>query len=207
MHQKADAAWLAFVATYVLLDTNQWDRMPALRHRLAAALLYALQARGDTVIGLPTVVREEVGLHLVEKHDKALRQVDRCLGEVRQILGSAVHVDRASDDGVREAFDARLDELHDVVEEVTVLDDDLAAAGRMVLAYEPPNTRESQQYRDCVLWQTALRLAEDYDVIIVTSPALSMPRTGPPRLKLRVLLKVTGALQLPPDGRTAACRT
>jgi adenosyl cobinamide kinase/adenosyl cobinamide phosphate guanylyltransferase len=169
LHQKADAAWLAFVATYVLLDTNQWDRMPALRHRLAAALLYALQARDDTVIGLPTVVREEVGLHLVEKHDKALRQVDRCLGEVRQIIGSAVHVDRASDDDVREAFDARLDELHDVVEEVTVLDDDLAAAGRMVLAYEPPNTRESQQYRDCVLWQTALRLAEDYDVIIVTN--------------------------------------
>ncbi len=163
-------AGLAFVVTYVLLDTNQWDRMPALRHRLAAALLYgALQARGDTVIGLPTVVREEVGLHLIEKHDKAMRVVERNLGEARQILGSALHVDRASDDDVREALDARLDELRDVVEEVTVLGDDLAAAGRMVLAYEPPNTRESQQYRDCVLWQTALRLAEDHEVIIVTN--------------------------------------
>ena len=79
-------------------------------------------------------------------------------------------------DDVREAFDARLDELHDVVEEVTVLDDDLAAAGRMVLAYEPPNTRESQQYRDCVLWQTGLRLAEDYDVIIVTNDS-GFPQT------------------------------
>lgn len=147
VHQKPDADWLAFVATYVPLDTNQWDRMPALRHRVAAALLYAVQARGDTVIGLPTVVRAEVSLHLGEKHDKAMREVERSLGEVRQILGSAVHVERASDDAVRDAFDARLDELREVVEEVTVLDDDLAAAGRMVLAYEPPNTREVSNTR------------------------------------------------------------
>ncbi len=160
--------WPSWPHTSYWTRTNGTACLP-LRHRLAAALLYALQARGDTFIGLPTVVREEVGLHLVEKHDKAMREVERSLGEVRQILGSALHVDRASDDDVWEALNARLDELRDVVEEVTVLDDDLAAAGRMVLAYEPPNTRESQQYRDCVLWQTALRLAEDHEVIIVTN--------------------------------------
>ncbi|MFD0747438.1 hypothetical protein ACFQ1L_40725 [Phytohabitans flavus] len=49
----------------VILDTNQWDRMPMLRHGLAASLLFALRRNNLTLL-LPDIVRHEVQLHLVE---------------------------------------------------------------------------------------------------------------------------------------------
>ncbi len=139
-----------------------------LRHQMAAALLFGLHNQADAFIGLPSVVRDEVLLHLMEKHQAAQRDMLRASGEIRQILGLAREVERHSDDDVEEAFDKRLRELSPLVEILAVTDDDLRAAGRMVLECCPPSSRGSQQYKDSVIWRVVLRAAEHNDVYIVT---------------------------------------
>lgn len=58
-------SWLTgSMRTCVVLDTNQWERMPMLRHELGAALLFAARDNETVFIGLPTVVKDEILVHL-----------------------------------------------------------------------------------------------------------------------------------------------
>jgi hypothetical protein len=139
-----------------------------LRHRMAAALLFGLHDRPEVFIGLPTVVRSEVELHLTEKQQAAQRDLARASGELRQIFGQAREAERHDDQEVQKAFEARLDELDSLVEILPATDEDLAEAGRMVLAYKAPSARKNQQYRDSVIWRIAIREAEEHDVYLVT---------------------------------------
>jgi PIN domain len=157
------------VRTCVVLDTNQWDRMPMLRHQLAAALLFALQRRPDVFIGLPSVVHDEVVLHLAEKRRDAEEKLTRAAGEIRQIFGKAQQVDSHTDQDVRDALSERLIELGPLVEVLAATDDDLIEAGRMVLACQPPSARKDQQYKDSVIWRIVARTARDHHVAFVTS--------------------------------------
>jgi hypothetical protein len=157
------------VGTCIILDTNQWDRMPMLRHQMAAALLFGLHDHADVFIGLPTVIRGEVELHLSEKLQVAQRDLARASGELRQIFGHAREVERHADEEVKQAFQTRLDELESLVKILPATEEDLAEAGRMVLAYMAPSSRTSQQYRDSVIWRIAVREAQENDVHIVTN--------------------------------------
>jgi PIN domain len=142
--------------------------MPMLRHQMAAALLFGLQNQADAFIALPSVVRDEVLLHLMEKNQAAQRDVLRASGEIRQIFGLYREVERHSDDEVEVAFDERLRELSSLVEILQVTDNDLCAAGRMVFECRPPSSRGNQQYKDSVIWRVVLRAAEQNDVYFVT---------------------------------------
>jgi hypothetical protein len=136
---------------------------------MAAALLFGLQNRADVFIGLPTVIKGEVELHLSEKLHRVQRDLARASGELRQILGRAREVERHADEEVKQAFEARLDELGSLVEILIATDEDLAEAGRMVLAYMAPSSRTSQQYRDSVIWRIAVRETQEHDIYIVTN--------------------------------------
>jgi hypothetical protein len=159
--------WVGAV-TLVVLDTNQWDRMPMLRHRLASTLLFVLQQNGMTLL-LPEIVRHEVETHVVEKHRTAARKLEQALGEIRQILGEAPDYEQSSDAQVRKALQARLDELGDLLEEDSITPEDHAAAGEMVLKVLPPNTPASQQFKDSLLWRAVVRASRDDEVVLVTN--------------------------------------
>ena len=78
-------------------------------------------------------------------------------------------IEHRTDGEVEQAFEARLRELRPHLEEISSTEQDLLEAGRMVLAYKPPSTRTSQQYRDSVLWCSILRVATDCQVLFVTN--------------------------------------
>jgi hypothetical protein len=155
--------------TCVILDTNQWERMPMLRHELAAALLFAVRDPNSIFIGLPSVVKQEVFVHLSEKHQKAQQNLDKALGEIRQIFGQSQEPERRGSAAVSQAFESRISDLHPRLQVIECTDADLVEAGRMVMSYSPPSTRTSQQYKDSVLWRITLRTAKENSVILVTN--------------------------------------
>ena len=57
-----------------------------LRHELGAALLFAARDTETVFIGLPTVVKNEILVHLIEKCQKAQQNLDKASGEVGQSL-------------------------------------------------------------------------------------------------------------------------
>jgi hypothetical protein len=140
-----------------------------LRHRMAAALLFALQDRVDVYLGLPSVVYDEIQLHLIEKHQTAQANMMRASGEVRQILGQAREVEEHTDQEVRNAHDNRLAELSDLIKILPCTESDLADAGRMVLERKPPSSRKSQQYRDSVIWRIVANVAHEDNVYLVSN--------------------------------------
>lgn len=166
-----------YAQAVVILDTNQWDRMPMLRHGLAASLLYTLR-RNNMVLLLPELVRHEVEMHLIEKYASAHKKLAQGLGEVRQLLGEAIDVPRASDGHVRNAFQERLDELDDLAVATKTQDEDYVEAGKMVLRMEAPNSRSSQQYKDSLLWRQVIRAAHFNEVYFITEDAAFFGKSG-----------------------------
>lgn len=142
--------------------------MPILRHELAAALLFAIRSREGAFLALPEVVKGEVRKHLVEKCRAAQDRLKGASGELRQIFGTAQEVESHQDEDVDEALDERIAELKSALRVVEHSDADLLSAAQMVMAYDPPN-QASQQYRDSVIWQTVLRLAQEHEVFLVTN--------------------------------------
>jgi hypothetical protein len=140
-----------------------------LRHELGAALLFAVRDTATVFIGLPSVVKDEILVHLIEKYQKAQQALDKASGEIRQIFGRSQDVEPRTDDEVRQAFEFRLQELRPHLEVIDCIEQDMLEAGRMVLAYRPPSTRASQQYRDSVLWRSVLRMAAANRVLFVTN--------------------------------------
>lgn len=168
VHLSLERDSLACMAICVVLDTNQWDRMPVMRHELAASLLFAIRSQEGAFIALPEVVRAEVRKHLVDKCRTAQDRLKGASGELRQIFGKAQEVEHHRDEEVDEALDERIIELESALRVVEHSDADLLGAARMVITYSPPN-QTSQQYRDSVIWQTVLRLAEEHEVFLVTN--------------------------------------
>jgi hypothetical protein len=156
------------VATYVVVDTNQWERMPMLRHELAASLLFAIRSREDTFFALPEVVKAEVRKHLVDKCREAQGRMKAASGELRQIFGVAPDVEQYRDEEVDEALDERITELRSSLRVIEHSDDDLLAAAQMVMSYSPPN-QKTQQFRDSVIWRIVLKLGQEHDVVFVTN--------------------------------------
>lgn len=140
-----------------------------LRHELGAALLFAVRDTDTVFIGLPSVVKDEILVHLIEKYQKAQQALGKASGEIRQIFGRSQEVEPRTSDEVRQAFEVRLQELRPRLEVIDCTEQDMLEAGRMVLAYRPPSTRTSQQYRDSVLWRSILRVAAANRVLFVTN--------------------------------------
>ena len=148
-----------------------------LRHRLASPLLLVLRQH-SAVLCLPELVKLEVRQHLVEKHAGAAKRARQAIGEVRQLLGAAPDFPEATDEQVASAFEQRLAQLGDLLVELPLRDEDLAAAGRMVLDMVPPNSRTDQQFKDSLLWRAVLTVADEYNVVFVSDDGDYFDKSG-----------------------------
>src|SRR4051794_11230227 len=101
---------------WVVLDTNQWDRMPMLRHGLAATLLFHVRQQEARLL-LPEGIRMEVLQHLLERHELATRKAESATDELRQLLGEAPQIIVQQAEVIEDAFRRRLDELGELLEE------------------------------------------------------------------------------------------
>lgn len=139
-----------------------------LRSHLSASLIYLIEQHAAT-LGVPEVVSIEVQDHLVATFKKSLGQVTAGLDRLRMILGKAPDPGMPGEVAVSEALERRLRELGSLVVHVPLEDRHHVAAGQMVLCGMAPNSPRGQQFKDCLLWQAVLDLAEDYDVVLASN--------------------------------------
>lgn len=151
----------------VVLDTNIWDGHTMLRSHLSASLIHLIERHGGT-LGLPAVVAREVEEHLAAAYRKALKSVSSGLGRVRMIHGHSPILE-LPEEMAEGAFEERLAELYGLLLRLECPPEHFAEAGEMVLSKSPPNTQDSQQFKDCLLWLAVRDLSLDHDVLLVTA--------------------------------------
>lgn len=150
----------------VLVDTNRWRSSLLLRTPAAAALMFAVsQAHG--ALGLPEVVEREVVKHGIELGWEARERVHKSLADIRALVGSTPEVRLPTDQQLTSAVASRLEDLEAVLLRVPfTVDVALRALDRVDMRRPPAHT--GQQYKDAVIWEVVLDLAQDYSIHLVS---------------------------------------
>lgn len=150
----------------VVLDSNQWRSQYGLRSRVSAALLFLVQQhRGQ--LGLPEVVESEIVPLLVAEGRSAVHQVNDQLRVLQAITGSHPAVTLPGDEQLTAAVESRLAELESLFVRVPITEEHTRRALARVNVGKSPN-RKKEQFKDSLIWEAVLTLAQERDVHLVT---------------------------------------
>lgn len=163
----------------VVLDTNVWRTEILLNSKLGAALVFAARQSG-WLLGLPEVVEDEMkvvmrdfGLHQLSQAQTSLRFLQLLTGEEYAVSGSLY-----SGSGFDVVIEARLEELKTILFRVPHKEELFKAALHRVLNTIPACAKDKDEYRDCLIWEAVLRLAEHHHVHFVSGDGAFRNRDG-----------------------------
>lgn len=151
----------------VLVDTNVYRSTHLLRTGLGPALLHIIH-RGGARLGMPEVIADEVRKQILNVGEAAAASVERGFREILAIMGRHRPYTVPGAAAITAAIEARLNELESLIEPVPLTLEHARSALRRVNEGSPPNAPKNQQFKDSVIWEAALQLAERFHVHLVT---------------------------------------
>jgi hypothetical protein len=151
----------------VLLDANAWISERMLRSGMGAALIH-LVLQQQWQIGLPESVEREATQRLVDQGVKANAEVQRGTQWLEQLTGRPLGRSAFDEAAIRHGIEQRWQELAPVIERLPLSMDIVRAALDRVIKRIPPAER-SEEFRDCCVWEQAVRMAGQCEVHLVTS--------------------------------------
>jgi hypothetical protein len=151
----------------VILDSNAWRSNLLLRTALGSALLFTLRTT-KYKLGLPEVIEEEIIKQTEKAAKEAKDRIERSFRDITAILGSHRPYELPSEEEVRNAIQKRFTELSDIIIRVPfTLSHAKAALGR-VNSSVPPSLTKKQQFKDSAIWEAAVELGSEYDILMVS---------------------------------------
>lgn len=153
----------------IVLDSNIWIKNLLLRTPISLALIYGVVQKGAK-IAIPEVVEREIYIH-TEK--RGLELLDNTLKNIKFLSffddRSKKAIDELPDKAkISKALINRLGELDSILLRHEHTFSEMKQALEMVFNEQPPNSKKNQQYKDSLLWQAVLSLANKYLVHFVT---------------------------------------
>lgn len=152
----------------VLLDTNIWVQNLLLRTTRGSALLYALN-RSGAKLALPEVVEQEVIRNTIREAQEAIEAIEKGFRNIASIMGSHKSYEVPKNEEIAEAIRKRFAELDAFIVRVPFVLEHAKSALFRVSKRIPPSSTKRQQYKDCAIWEAALSLAKNYDVLLVSN--------------------------------------
>ncbi|NTU49703.1 MAG: DUF4935 domain-containing protein [Desulfobulbaceae bacterium] len=143
----------------VVLDTNVWLKERLLRSAKGVVLLYAIRHMKAKLL-LPDTTRREILAGVERDGASAVNNVERGLRIIQSLVGTRPGIETPTAETFRHAVEARLDELHDLIQPVEVTSNHLERALDRVIEHRPPASK-SEQFRDSILWECIRDLSEE----------------------------------------------
>ena len=154
----------------VLADANIWISERLLQSTIGGALLYTIIS-SDSKILLPEIVELEIGTVLPELAERAVANIRRDIGLLKQISGLRISVSVPTVKGVSEGVKERLDQLSGTINRLPFTFEHAKAALGRILQKTPPAGENNEQFRDCCIWQAALETAHHLPVHFLSNDA------------------------------------
>jgi hypothetical protein len=155
----------------VIIDTNIFVREThLLRKKAGPPFIHFLRAAKGKLF-IPEILaleyREQAQLAAAEE----VRTIDSAFGRIQSLVGYRDDYQVPSSDEVRESVEKRLKELEQVVLAMPLIDDVLLSASRRSIAKQPPTSKSDHGLKDCIIWESLLRLELGSDIRLVTRDA------------------------------------
>lgn len=152
----------------VILDTNAWVAERLLQSSLGSALLYALTA-AQSQIGLPEIIEDEANTVLRNMAERAVELIRREQSLLRQLSGQEVFIAVPTSLAIDEGITRRWAHLEGILSRVPFSHEQARAALRRVSNKIPPSGENNEQFRDSCIWESALTLASDKVVHLISA--------------------------------------
>lgn len=154
--------------SYLILDTNIWVYTTRLLSTaMGAATLYSLHQTGR-VLMLPEVIEEEIKKHTLKRGKEAVEAIRENYRLIEQLMGARDDFKVPSEDNFSLRVDARFLELEGLIKRTPFTLEQAKAALKRVMEETPPNGYKNQQFKDSIIWEVILNLANEGDVDFVT---------------------------------------
>jgi len=144
---------------YVILDTNVWVTERLLQSNVGSALLHAL-TETNARIGVPEVVETEVKNVLLDLADGAVAAITKNNSLLQQLSGQKLTY--------MAPIEGRWKQLEGALTRIPFTFEQAKAALDRVMKKLPPSGPNNEQFRDCCIWETALSLASERTVHLIT---------------------------------------
>jgi hypothetical protein len=158
---------MKFPPAFVLIDTNIWEKERLLKSSLGAALLFVVRQIGAK-IALPEVTEMEIVHRIIDVGTEAVEKIKSSFVTVQAIMGFRPDYELPSRKEFEESARKRLSELADVLYRVDLSVGHVKSSLGRVIQHASPNKRK-EQFRDSLLWEAALELAESSKVYFITA--------------------------------------
>jgi len=117
---------------------------------------------------LPEVIEEEITKHTVKRGLDAVQNIKENYRLIEQLMGIRDDFRVPAHDDFLTRVSQRLLELEGIVHRSPFTFKQAKAALKRVMDESPPNGHKNQQYKDSVIWEAILDLAQESDVDFVT---------------------------------------
>jgi hypothetical protein len=155
---------------YILLDTNVWRSTALLRGIMGRALISHLQLSGRRIL-LPEIVEREVietvTRHLITRCDEIDARSNELDEYDTDVFDNEFYL--PSEAEIRQSIIKRLRELSPLAVKRPLTLKQTRGALEMVIRHDPPNINRREEFRDSMIWQSALDAAADCVVHFITS--------------------------------------
>jgi PIN domain len=177
--------------TKILLDANTLVSQHFLKGHLGIALIFAARRMGATIV-LPESTLKEAKFHALRLAAERRREIAAAANQLQVLVGGRPAVEWPGDQVIEEAIDNHLVAIADTVEHLPLdLPIARAALARVIMRRPPSHNRE--EFRDALLWESALRLATENSVHFVTEDGdFLVAEAGRRRLRPDLLAEVEG---------------
>jgi hypothetical protein len=152
---------------YVILDTNVWVTERLLQSNVGSALLHAL-TETNARIGVPEVVETEVKNVLLDLADGAVAAITKNNSLLQQLSGQKLTYMAPTASAIKEGIEGRWKQLEGALTRIPFTFEQAKAALDRVMKKLPPSGPNNEQFRDCCIWETALSLASERTVHLIT---------------------------------------
>jgi hypothetical protein len=162
------------VNQYIILDTNIWIySTKLLDDSMSAALLFYLNSTGGKLV-LPEILEREIAINLLKIAKDACSEIDKQYSILQRMLGVIDDYQLPSEDEMEKAFIEKMKELENIIIKVPFTFIHAKGALSRLLDGIPPNkpsgqkNNGDQQFKDSAVWEVAVELAKDAEVIFIT---------------------------------------
>ena len=154
----------------VVVDTNGWSSSNLFTSSMGAAFLYALRQL-DARLVLADFQAVEIEAVIGRMVTKAKSDLERSERELRAYVGALRQIEYPSDAALHGVVRNRVAELGELVERTETARETFLEANRRVVQKLPPTppSGNREEFRDHLLWLTAIELARGGDRTVFVS--------------------------------------
>lgn len=153
---------------FVVVDTNIFVREThLLRKKAGPPLIHFLRGAGGRIF-VPEILEREYEEQTSAAVSDEVREVQAAFSKIQTLVGARDDYQVPTEEVILAATKERLNEMSALIHRMALSDEIILAGSRRSIEKKPPTSKSDHGLKDCLIWESVLRLPSGSDVRLIT---------------------------------------